>query len=162
MKKTIALIGSICLFSIFNSAYAAPLCTVSGNTGTVNLRQGNTGVITTKVNFKNCTQRVRPSFEWLNKNGQYGAFYLNNKPDTYIPVGFNNRMGGTWDGTYPVVGASTSASSGTYNFDTYFGSSSASKNLELYTQISISNFDNLQNYLPGTYHTSMIFSVNTF
>lgn len=161
MKKTKALIGSICLFSMLNPAYSATPCTTSQDAGIVHLNPSNPARIKTKVYFKNCTQRVRPAFEWIYKKDNTGVFYLDHQPNHVIPVGFNSRYGADWDGTGGLVGGSQSAYEASANFDRMV-SYGDTRNITSYTEIAPPDFGDLSKYPVGTYHSSMIFSVNTF
>lgn len=154
-------LSGILSFVVWSHTAFAANCTITADASTVNLNLA-TSSVRTNVYFKNCINRVRPSFQWTNTTGNSGAFYLNNQASTSIQVPFSARIGGDWDNTYPVLGASQSAAPASINFDSYFYSSSTPKNLSMYTHFSLAGFGDLSKYPAGTYKTSLIFSANEF
>ncbi|WP_425919391.1 hypothetical protein [Acinetobacter sp. TSRC1-2] len=160
MNNFLTLSGFLCFGILTHTAFAAN-CTVTSDASTVNLNLATNSLLT-NVYFRNCTNRVRPSFQWTNTKGNVGAFYLDNQPNTSIEVPFNARVGGSWDNTSPSQGGGQTANSANVNFDTHFGASATPKNLTLYTQFLLKDFEDLSRYPAGIYRTSMIFSVNEF
>ncbi|MFV5503943.1 hypothetical protein [Acinetobacter sp. 226] len=154
-------LSGILSFVVWSHTAFAANCTITADASTVNLNLA-TSSVRTNVYFKNCINRVRPSFQWTNTIGNNGAFYLNNQASTSIPVPFYARIGGEWDNTNPIVGASQSAAPASINFDRFFSSSVTTKNLTMYTQFSLADFEDLSKYPAGTYKTSLIFNANEF
>ena len=154
-------LSGILSFVVWSHTAFAANCTITADASTVNLNLA-TSSVRTNVYFKNCINRVRPSFQWTNTIGNNGAFYLNNQASTSIPVPFYARIGGDWGNTNPAVGASQTAATASINFDRHFSSSSTPKNLTMYTQFSLANFGDLSKYPAGTYKTSLIFNANEF
>lgn len=160
MKNFLTLSSFLCFGILTHTAFAAN-CTVTADSMNVNLNF-TTAVLITNVHFKNCKNLVRPSFQWTNNNGSYGAFYLNNQPSTSIEVPFSARAGANWDNTGGLVGGSQTAASATFNFNNFFHSGYAPKNMTLYSEFRRADFGDLSKYPAGTYTTSMIFSANEF
>lgn len=161
MRNLFKLVGILSLAVFSHTVLAASNCIVTAPNPNVNLSFA-TSTVTTYVYFNNCTNRVRPSFQWINTTGDNGAFYLNNQSSTSILIPFYSRMGANFDNTSPVVGSSLTASLASADFNSHFSSSDQPKNLTMYTTFSLANFGDLSKYPAGTYKTAMIFSANEF
>lgn len=142
-----------CAFTL--NSYAGN-CTVTAPVTNVNLNYAQAGRVSAE--FKNCKNRVRPSFHWSNPAGNSSVFRLDGKPDVYIPVSFFSRIGGDWDGNHPALGASMTAANADADFNSHFSSSSQTKKLTTYAQLSSSHYKDLAQYPVGTYRASLTFS----
>lgn len=153
--KKLAFLSAIlsCTFTL--NSYADN-CTVTAPVTNVNLNYAQDGRLS--VDFKNCKNRVRPSFQWSNPAGNSAVFRLDSKPEVYIPVSFDSRMGANWDIPIPIVGASQTAASAYADFNTYFNSSSQIKNMTMYVVLPPSQYKNLAQYPVGTYRASITLS----
>ncbi len=153
--KKLAFLSAIlsCTFTL--NSYADN-CTVTAPVTNVNLNYAQAGRVS--ADFKNCKNRVRPSFQWSNPSGNSSVFRLDGKPDIYIPVSFSSRIGGEWDGNYPTVGASQTASNAYADFNIYINNSSQIKNMTMYAELSSSQYKDLAQYPVGTYRASLTFS----
>lgn len=153
--KNLAFLSAIlsCAFTL--NSYAGN-CTVTAPVTHVNLNYAQAGRVSAE--FKNCKNRVRPSFHWSNPAGNSSVFRLDGKPDVYIPVSFFSRIGGDWDGNHPALGASMTAANADADFNSHFSSSSQTKNLTTYAQLSSSHYKDLAQYPVGTYRASLTFS----
>ncbi len=147
---------SVILSCTFTLNSYADNCTVTAPVTNVNLNYAQAGRVS--ANFKNCKIRVRPSFQWSNPAGNNSVFRLDGKPDVYIQVSFFSRIGGEWDGNYPVVGASMTAANAYADFNNYINSSSQIKNMTMYAELDSSQYKDLAKYPVGTYRASLTFS----
>src|SRR6218665_1300295 len=112
--KNLAFLSAIISFTFTLNSHAADNCIITAPATNVNLNYAQAGRVS--ADFNNCKIRVRPSFQWSNPAGNSSVFRLDGKPDVYIPVSFYSRIGGDWDGNYPVVGASMTAANAYADF----------------------------------------------
>jgi len=154
--KNLAFLSAILSLTFtLNIAYAAN-CTVTAPVTNINLNYAQAGRVS--ADFKNCKNRVRPSFQWSNPAGNSAVFRLDSKPNVYIPVSFSSRIGANWDGTYPALGGSQTAANAYADFNTYFNSSSQIKNMTMYAELDSSQYKDLAKYPVGTYRASLTLS----
>lgn len=115
--------------------------------------------ITTNVYFSNCINRVWPSFQWTNAQGNVGVL-LHDESNVFIEIPYFNWVGSEPDGQ-TFVDISAPARTANTNFDTYFRPGQ-SKNIRSYTIFELRYFGDRSNYPAGTYRSSLIFSAHEF
>ena len=146
-----------CTFTL--NSYAANNCTVSAPVTNVNLNYAQAGRVSAE--FKNCKNRVRPSFQWSNPAGNQAVLRLDDKTAVYIPVSESSRIGASWRvNSNTTTNVSRPATPAYYDFNPHISSDNQVKNLTMYAEFSSSHYQNLAQYPTGTYRASLTFNAN--
>lgn len=115
--------------------------------------------ITTNVYFSNCINRVWPSFQWTNAQGNVGVL-LHDESNAFIEIPSYSWVVSEPDGQ-TFIDVTVSARNANRDFDNFF-LSGQSKNIRSYTIFELRYFGDLSNYPAGTYRSSLIFSAHEY